>query len=308
MRVQKAYFLETPHFGSTSQYNMNRKTIRFILAVSAEHRRYNNILYNIFYYIQICGVIKELVESWVTVYAEYSQNRGQKKPARKKKKKKNLPQKKTRQEMWVGSMAHALKSPSYEGYTAGRTLIQTIWDVMLYSQHFTFHWKLLGLVSSIEKSGTGDMQQFWQMHGKGHFGPTDRNDQNGHSGPLSKLVPIPVGPNRNGPFHLSWGANRNYRNFGLNGKRPTSDKRPQKFHTDDASLPRSEWCSRLVENLHHPIRSTTQIWVVTRHQYGISVTVSQTSFRGETTSGGRREMSAVFSGYSRLLRRETYKF
>ena len=35
-------------------------------------------------------------------------------------------------------------------------LIQTIWDVMLYSQHFTFHWKLLGLVSRIEKSGTGD--------------------------------------------------------------------------------------------------------------------------------------------------------
>ena len=27
---------------------------------------------------------------------------------------------------------------------------------MLYSQHFTFHWKLLGLVSRIEKSGTGD--------------------------------------------------------------------------------------------------------------------------------------------------------
>ena len=55
VRVQKAYFLETPHFGSTSQYNMNRKTIRFILAVSAEHRRYNNTLYNIFYYIQTCG-------------------------------------------------------------------------------------------------------------------------------------------------------------------------------------------------------------------------------------------------------------
>ena len=29
---------------------------------------------------------------------------------------------KTRQEIWVGSMAHALKSPSYEGYTAGRSL------------------------------------------------------------------------------------------------------------------------------------------------------------------------------------------
>ena len=38
---------------------------------------------------------------------------------------------------------------------------------------------------------------------KAHFGPTDRNDQTGHCGPPSKLVPnIPVGPNRNGPFHL----------------------------------------------------------------------------------------------------------
>ena len=42
-------------------------------------------------------------------------------------------------------------------------------------------------------------------NGKGHFGPTDRNDQTGHSGPPSKLVPnIPVGPNRNGPFHLMY--------------------------------------------------------------------------------------------------------
>ena len=30
------------------------------------------------------------------------------------------------------------------------------------------------------------------------------------------------------------------------------------------------------------IRSTTQIWVVTRHQYGISELVSQISLRGET--------------------------
>ena len=30
------------------------------------------------------------------------------------------------------------------------------------------------------------------------------------------------------------------------------------------------------------IRSTTQIWVVTRHQYGISAFVSQTSFHGDT--------------------------
>ena len=31
-----------------------------------------------------------------------------------------------------------------------------------------------------------------------------------------------------------------------------------------------------------PIRSTTQIWVVTCHQYGTSVLISQTSFGGET--------------------------
>ena len=33
------------------------------------------------------------------------------------------------------------------------------------------------------------------------------------------------------------------------------------------------------------IRSTTQIWVVTRHQYRISALVSQTSFRWETVGG-----------------------
>ena len=31
----------------------------------------------------------------------------------------------------------------------------------------------------------------------------------------------------------------------------------------------------------NPIRSSTWIWVVTRHQYGISALVSQTSFRGK---------------------------
>ena len=34
-----------------------------------------------------------------------------------------------------------------------------------------------------------------------------------------------------------------------------------------------------------PIRSTTQIRGMTRHQYGISVLVSHTSFRGQITSG-----------------------
>ena len=34
-----------------------------------------------------------------------------------------------------------------------------------------------------------------------------------------------------------------------------------------------------------PIRSTSQIWVVRRHQYGISALVSQMSFRGRTSDG-----------------------
>ena len=51
-------------------------------------------------------LVEKLEQSLATVFTEYSQNRGQK----------------TQQEIWVGSMAHALKSPSYEGYTAGRSL------------------------------------------------------------------------------------------------------------------------------------------------------------------------------------------
>ena len=44
----------------------------------------------------------------------------------------------------------------------------------------------------------------------------------------------------------------------------------------------SDW---LNQNSHaaRPIKSTTQIWLVTRHQYGISALVSQTSFGGETS-------------------------
>ena len=46
----------------------------------------------------------------------------------------------------------------------------------------------------------------------------------------------------------------------------------------------SDWSS-CVENLIQQIRSTTQIWVVTRHQYGISALVYQASFGAETTAG-----------------------
>ena len=44
----------------------------------------------------------------------------------------------------------------------------------------------------------------------------------------------------------------------------------------------SDWSSH-VGNLIQPVRSTTQIWIVTRHQYRISVLVSQTSFGGKTS-------------------------
>ena len=93
---------------------MNRKTILFILAVSAEHRRYNNTLY-IFYYIQICGVRTrtELSDSLHRIQLEQ-------RPEKTCLKKTSV-RKKIRQEIWVGSLAHALKIPSYEGYTAGRT-------------------------------------------------------------------------------------------------------------------------------------------------------------------------------------------
>ena len=55
-------------------------------------------------------------------------------------------------------------------------------------------------------------------NGKGHFGPTKKNELTGESGPPAKVVPtIPVGPNRHGQFHLI--SNRNFRNFVPNGKR-----------------------------------------------------------------------------------------
>ena len=46
---------------------------------------------------------------------------------------------------------------------------------------------------------------------------------------------------------------------------------------------RSGLCFWLEEANFQPIRSTSQIWVVTRHQSRISVLVSQSSFRGGTS-------------------------
>ena len=64
----------------------------------------------------------------------------------------------------------------------------------------------------------------------------------------------------------------------------TSEKPGQKLHTNDVSLTRSGLCFWLVEAISYaarPIRSTTQIWVVIRHQYGISAFVAHKWFRGK---------------------------
>ena len=104
-RKSSAIIQRHSNFGSTTQYNMNRKTFRFIWLFRPSTAditiRYTTSS-NTFKY-----VVKKLEQSWATVYSEYSQNRGQKKTCRKK--------------TSVGSMAHALKIPSYEGYTAGRS-------------------------------------------------------------------------------------------------------------------------------------------------------------------------------------------
>ena len=46
----------------------------------------------------------------------------------------------------------------------------------------------------------------------------------------------------------------------------------------------SDWLKQ-IPYAARPIRSTNQIWVVTRHQYRIFALVSQTSFRGENGGG-----------------------
>ena len=46
----------------------------------------------------------------------------------------------------------------------------------------------------------------------------------------------------------------------------------------------SDWLKQ-ISHAARPIRSTTQNWIVTRHQYRISALISQTSFGGETSDG-----------------------
>ena len=65
----------------------------------------------------------------------------------------------------------------------------------------------------------------------------------------------------------------------------------------------SDWLNQ-ISHAARPIRSTTQIWVVTRHQYGISALVSQTSFGGETRGSAakcRLFSRAIESSFGFLL-------
>ena len=67
----------------------------------------------------------------------------------------------------------------------------------------------------------------------------------------------------------------------------TPEEGAQKFHTDDVSV------SKLGG-------ACTYVWVVRRHQYGISALNSQTSFRGETSGGVAK--CRIFSQAVRLSR------
>ena len=70
-------------------------------------------------------------------------------------------------------------------------------------------------------------------------------------------------------------------------KRKVHVRSSTKVHTD-CQFPDQIWvkCLWFVENMLHPIRCSTHIWVVMHHQYGISALISQLwSFLGETTSG-----------------------
>ena len=59
----------------------------------------------------------------------------------------------------------------------------------------------------------------------------------------------------------------------------------------------SDWWKQ-ISRAARTIRNTTYTWVLTRHQYGISALVSQTSFRGKTS--GRVAECLLFS-QARLL-------
>ena len=97
-------------------------------------------------------------------------------------------------------------------------LIQTIWDVMLYSQYFTFHWKLLNCSCKQDTKEQYWGQQFWQMERDISVRPTEmtRPVTVDHLQSWSRIF----GSDQTEMVRSIWWTNRNFRNFGLNGKRP----------------------------------------------------------------------------------------
>ena len=65
----------------------------------------------------------------------------------------------------------------------------------------------------------------------------------------------------------------------------------------------SDWLNQ-ISHAARSIRSTNQVWVVTRHQYGISVLVSQALFGGETC--GSVGKCPLFSKGTVYLTRKSY--
>ncbi|CAH3032981.1 unnamed protein product, partial [Porites evermanni] len=61
----------------------------------------------------------------------------------------------------------------------------------------------------------------------------------------------------------------------------------------------------LISLVTRPIRSTIQIWVVTRNQYGISANGAQTSFGGKT--GGRVVKYYQYTLHSNFFSRRNLK-
>ena len=57
-------------------------------------------------------------------------------------------------------------------------------------------------------------------------------------------------------------------------------------------------------NLLRQNKNTTQIWVVTRYQYGIFAVVRQTSFRGKTSDGPAK--CQLFSQIKGLLKTDIF--
>ena len=96
-------------------------------------------------------------------------------------------------------------------------LIHTIWDVMLYSQHFTFHWKILVLVSRIEKSGTRD-NNFGKWKGTFRSDRPKWPDQSQWTDLQSWSRTFRS--DQTEMVRSIWWTNGNFRNLGLNGKRP----------------------------------------------------------------------------------------